>query len=376
MQNVTEIRHSFDAMDIAPMKMGRDFDKCEMVEVLRDNGIGFDSSIINMRELDGIFAMDSFPTIQSGLTSGSIPALLQNLQNWLPGMVMILTAARKIDEIVGITTTGAWEDEEIVMPVLENTANVQLYGDLTNPPLSNWNLNFNTRTNVRAETAMRVGVLEEARSARQRVNSGQMKRDSCALGLEVFRNAVGFYGYNSGNNNTYGFLNDPALPAYVQVAQGSSTSTYNWSTKTFLEIQTDILTALQTLRTQSQDTIEPGKTPLTMAISTNRIDYLAKTSDFGISVWDWLKSTYPNIRVISAPQLNLAFSSDNVFYVFADSVNDTSTDDKKSIIQVISQKFFIVGIQKLAKGYEEDYSNCTAGCMVKRPYAFVRYYDI
>ena len=96
-----------------------------------------------------------------------------------------------------------------------------------------------------------------------------------------------------------------------------------------------------------------------------------------MSVWGWLKETFgDSIRVVSAPQLNAANASDNVFYAFAETIDDTSTDDKRTFIQVVPQKFFLVGVQKLAKGYEEDYSNSTAGVLCKRPYAVVRYYNI
>lgn len=376
MPYASDIRFSMDAQDIAPLVMGKDYDDFELMDVAKDHGIGFDMRDVAMMRAQAMdYSMDAFPTIQQTLTTASVSTLVQFLQEWLPGMVKILTAARKADEIVGISTVGSWEDEEIVMPVLENTGTAVPYGDTTNVPLSNWNINFNTRTVVRFEEGMRVGVLEEARAARQRVNSGQTKRESAALDLEIQRNAVAFYGYNSGNNSTYGFLNDPSLPAYVEVATG--VGGFLWSQKTFLEICADIRTALGALQNQSQDTIEPGKTKITLAIATASVIYLSVTSDQGISVWGWIKETFgDSIRIVSAPQLNAANASDNVFYAFAETVDDTSSDDRRTFIQVVPQKFFLVGVQKLAKGYEEDYSNSTAGVMCKRPYAVVRYYNI
>jgi hypothetical protein len=93
-----------------------------------------------------------------------------------------------------------------------------------------------------------------------------------------------------------------------------------------------------------------------------------------------LKQTYANVRVESAPQLNAASNGDNVMIAFAERIDDDpmspSSDDHKTFAQIVSQKFFVVGVQKLAKGYEEDYSNCTAGVMTKRPYAVYRVYNI
>jgi len=321
------------------------------------------------------FAQDAPYAIQPLVTTASLGTPVQFLQNWLPGFVFIVTAARKIDDIIGMMVTGSWEDEQIVQGVLERTGAGQIYGDYTNVPLASWNTNFVYRTVVRFEEGMKVGVLEAARAARMLVDDAGMKRESAALNLEINRNAVGFYGFNGGNNLTYGYLNDPGLGGYTTVPVGASTSTL-WSTKTFLEIVKDIRLAIQTLRTQTQDTIDPEKVDLTLAVATAAVDALSTPSDFGISVRDWLRQAYPRCRVVSAPQLNAANSSANVFYLHADVVNDMSTDGGRVWIQPVPTKFQVLGVQQLAKAYEEDYSNATAGAMCKRPYAVVRFSGI
>jgi len=313
---------------------------------------------------------------QSDVTAPSMTTPVQFLQNWLPGFVKVITAARKIDELVGITTTGSWEDEEIVQGILEPIGNAVPYGDYTNVPLASWNTNFVRRTVIRFEKGIKVGMLEEARASRIRVSTSAEKRASSALSLEIQRNLVGFYGYNNGLNLTYGFLNDPALPAYVTVAATGTGSSTLWSTKTFLQIVADIRVAAAQLQTQSQDTINPEDVELTLALPTNSYQYLSVTSDFGISVRDWLNKTYPKLRVVSAPQLNLADGGENVFYLYAESVDDGASDDSRVWVQVVPAKFQALGVEKQAKAYVEDYANATAGCMLKRPYGVVRYSGI
>lgn len=354
----------------------KNFDAAEY-QALHRIGITMDNRAVNLlrrgrQALDSMYASDA---LQPTVTTASIATPVQFLQNWLPGFVFVVTAARKIDDIIGLQITGSWEDEQIVQGILERVGASQVYSDYSNVPLSSWNTNFNYRTVVRFEEGMKVGVLESARAARMLVDDAGMKREAAALQLEINRNAVGFYGFNSGNNNTYGYLNDPGLSSYLEVAAGASTFT-TWSTKTFLEICKDIRTAIVALRTNSQDTIDPEKMDLTLAISTDAVDYLSTTSDFGISVRDWLREAYPRIRVVSAPQLNNAYTSDNVFYLHADKLDDMSTDGGRVWIQPVPTKFQVLGVQQLAKAYEEDYSNATAGAMCKRPYAVVRYYGI
>ena len=373
------IEHShFKARDVRAMqkynpKTYRD------VEALMAIGIGMDEDVVReMAESKYLRKMAkaamTMDAIQPTVTTASIQVPIQFLQNWLPGFVYVMTAPREIDEFVGITTSGSWEDAQIVQGILERVGTSVPYGDLTNIPYSSWNTNFNIRTVVRFEEGMHVGRLETAEAARMRVDNAGVKRQSAALGLEIIRNSVGFYGFNNGDNNTYGFLNDPALPAYVQVASG--VAGYTWSVKTFLEICKDIRTAVVALRTNSQGLINPERLKLTLAVATDAVDWLSTTSDFGISVSDWLKKAYPNIRVVSAPQLDNANAGDNVFYLFAEEVNDESTDDSRTFIQVVPAKFQMMGVEQLAKSYKEDYSNATAGVMVKRPYAVVRFYDI
>lgn len=331
-------------------------------------GIVLDSHIVNKMAQKYSEVMDS---IQPTVTTANIPNPVQFLQNWLTGFVYVATAARKIDDLIGIMISGSWEDEQIVQRVLEQTGSSVPYGDFTNIPLSSWNADYETRTVIRFEEGMQVGRLEEARNSRTGINDSAEKRESALQALEIRRNQVGFFGYNNGNNNTYGFLNDPGLPAYGTLPNGASGSPH-WSTKTFLEITKDIRNMFITLQNQSQDVIDPETVDTTLALATSVYGYMSVTSDFGNSVMQWLKETYPRCRVVSAPELNAANGGANVGYLYADTVNDGSTDGGKTFIQVVAAKTVTMGVQTNAKNYIEDYVNALAGVMVKRPYAVVR----
>lgn len=314
------------------------------------------------------FAMDDQ---QGGVTTAQIGTPIQFLQAWLPGFVRVITAARKIDELVGISTVGNWEDEEVVQGVLEPIGNAVPYGDYTNIPLASWNPNFERRTIVRYEKGFGVGKLEEARSAAMRVNSAQEKRASAGLALDIERNRVGFYGYNSGANRTYGFLNDPSLPAYVNVANGASASPL-WANKTFNEICADVRSAFAALQTQAQGNIQMD-TPMTLAIPTSQAAYLSVTANLnGYSVRQWITDTFKNMRIVDAPQLTAANGGANVFYLYAETADDGATDDNKVWVQPVPAKLRTLGVENRSKSYVEDFANATAGVMLKRPWAVVR----
>lgn len=349
------------AVNQLSQKFGIVFDHAtvlQQVKLLHDNSVGMVGA-----------GMDSF---SAPATAASVPTPIQFLQTWLPGFIKIMTAARKIDDLVGVKNVGSWEDREIVQGIVEPAAVATEYGDLTNIPLTNWNPNFIKRTIVRGELGIQVGLLEEGTSAAMRLSSAETKRQAAAVGLEMFRNAIGFYGWNAGNNQTYGFLNDPNLPSFIA---SSVTGGWNSANGTFQSITGDIRMAIVQLRTQSQDQIDPKKVKLTLALPMDKVDLLSITTDFGVSVSDWLEQTYPNIRVESAPELNAANGGADVFYLYAEDIDssvDGSTDGGEVFVQLVQSKFITLGVEKRAKTYVEDYSNGTAGVLCKRPWAVVR----
>ena len=365
---------SIGPRDIGPVLFKDDQQRrqvCERYQDLAKYGICFDHDDVQKmvrysRTPQGLDAALTTP-----LTTASITTPIQFLQAWLPGFVEIITAARRIDSLVGMVTQGSWEDEEVVQGVLEKTGNAIPYGDYNSSPQTSWNINYERRTIVRFEEGMTVGRLEEARATAIRSNSAENKRAAAAVALEIERNRIGFNGYNAGANRTYGFLNEQDLTAYVNVSAGASSSTL-WSMKTYLEIIADLRGAFQALRTSTMEQVDPTTDATTIAIATDAMDFLSTVSDFGISVRQWLNENYPNARPISAPELNDANGGANVFYVYAEAVMESGSDDNRTWIQVVPNKFQTLGVDQKAKSYTEAYSNATAGLMLKRPYAVVR----
>ena len=342
-------------------------------------GLVFDSAMVRdqIQQLDraGAFSTQVGDTaFTAPATTPTVTTPIQFLQMWLPGFVKVMTAARKIDEAIGIRTVGSWSDQEIVQGMVEPAATVTEYGDFTNIPLSSWNTNFERRTIVRGEMGIAVGLLEEGRAAAMRLSSSQEKRQGAAIALEIFRNAVGFYGWNSANNTrNFGLLNDPNLLPFL-----TSSVTGGWSnpaTGTFQGITGDIRMAVIALRVQSQDQIDPENIDLTLLLPTNKVDFLTVTTDFGISVRDWVTQTYKRMRIVSAPELMAADGTADVFYLFADDIDssiDGSSDGGEVFTQLVQTKFMTLGVEKRAKSYVEDYANATAGTLCKRPWAVVR----
>jgi hypothetical protein len=376
MSKVVSRTHStLKARNVRPFVMKSITDSA--VIALNRLGISIDPSMV-YRQVDGLFdgkgKFTGDAAFAAPVTTPSVPTPIQFLQTWLPGFVKILTSARKIDDLIGIKTVGSWEDAEIVQGIVEPAMTPTEYGDFANLPLASWNTNFERRSVVRGLLGMSVGLLEEGRAAAMRLSSSEEKRQGSAIGLEIMRNAIGFFGWNNGNNRTFGFLNDPNLLPFI-----TSSVTGGWAAGTFQQITGDLRAAIVQLRTQSQDQIDPEKVEMTLALPTNHVDYLSVTTDFGVSVRDWLTDTYPKIRIASAPELNVVSNTnpvnEAVFYLFAEEIAsdiDGSSDGGEVFAQLVQTKFMTLGVEKKVTSYVEGYSNATAGTLCKRPWAVVR----
>lgn len=349
----TQIHSSFTGRELiarGPLQLTAD-EALVVADQLKTIGIAMDSALV-------------------GPAGGNLGAPLQFLQTWLPGVVRQVTKIRNIDALVGVQTVGSWEDEEVVQTASELTGKAELYGDVTNIPLANYNATYERRSVIRFEQGMMLGRLEDARANRQNISMDVEKRAAVAESLDIIRNRVGFYGYNQPDTRVFGLLNDPNLPAYANVASGAGGLT--WVVKTFVEITADIREAVTSLITQSGGRIRPQDTDMVLCLPLGFEEYMGVVSQFGNSVGEWLQSTYPRIRIESAPELNGANGGANVFYLYAERVEDGSTDGGNVIAQMVPVRFMSLGTERTAKGIVEDFTNALAGVMCKRPWGVVR----
>lgn len=319
-------------------------------------------------EFGGKSAMDAAP---NAITTPSNAFALQFLQHFLAETIMVVTQARKADDVFGRSFAGSWEDEEVVLPIAERVGQGRAYTDAGNIPLSSFNVNYEARTIFRAELGLRAGVLEMRRAAKQRIDAMGLKRSAVSEALAIIANDIAFNGYNGGNGRTYGGLNDPGLPAYTTVAATGTGSTTTWSTKSFANITADLRGAVQALRTRSGYNFDPEKDSFVIAVAGACREYLDTATDYNMSVMDYIKKTWKNARVETVPQFSAANGGANVFYVIADRIGNRPVVD-----QIMQQSLFLVGITPEAKGNTEDYSNATAGVLFSQPIGVVRYSGI
>ena len=110
---------------------------------------------------------------------------------------------------------------------------------------------------------------------------------------------------------------------------------------------------------------------MTLVLPTAVLGSLNTPNNYGKSVREYLNETYPNMEIIAIPNLNGANASQNGFYLMLKEFNGSFVQG-----QFYQEMFRLVGMMRITKGFEEDFSNATAGCFVAQPLAIVRYTDI
>lgn len=347
-------------------------DSADKVHAL--SAIGINVSDFVMDSYAKAYGMDAAITVPglnlSANQAGGVYA--QFLQTWLTGQVRVAVTPRKADLLMGVTTAGSWEDEELIQEILELVGVAQPYSDFGNIPLSSWKLSYERRGIVRFEEGLQVGELEGLRTGRIGIDSAATKREAAQLALEIARNRVAFFGYQTSTTRpVYGFLNDPNAPAYQNNASGKT-----WDVATREEQIKDILTGLAALRRNTKEVVDPKTTPITLAVASDQIDYLSTPggtgSNTGETALDWLQKNYPNVTLESVYELNNAVGGKNAFYLYANSIADTGTDGGSVIEQIVQTKLRPLGVDTSIKVVTEDFTNATSGVLVKRPFGMYR----
>lgn len=324
-------------------------------------GVTMDEAVCSAKEY--LACMDAAPNPQ---TTATAVTPVQFAQYWLTNPIKILTRGRSLDKVVGRTVVGTWETEQIVATIMERIGQPGLYGDFTKAPLANWNVNFETRDNVRFEMGVEVGKLEEARASQMRLNSYALKRDAMAEAFAILLNNVGWYGFRSDSANfagsskkIYGLLND-------QNVTPDTLGRATWAGATTMDdICTDIQAIVTSAVTSMKGNYDPETDGATLALPINQYAQLGKINAYGISARDWMAKTYPKIRIVSCAELVGALSAKDVALFIIDSVvGDTCVQ------QMLTSALRLVGVQPMAKGSYEVYSCSTAGSLVRYPLAY------
>ena len=331
-------------------------------QLCEDHGIIIGDSVRGMFEPHELqmkysMALDSQPTLVTQGNSG-IPAFLLNYMD--PKIIDVMVAPMNATKIIGEGKKGDWTTQTAMFQMREFTGSVSSYGDRNINGNSNSNTNWVNRQSYLFQTMTEWGELELARAAEARINKAADINLASALTLGKFLNKSYFYGIDGLEN--YGLLNDPALPAAI--APGSKTAGgFTWKKATAAEITVDITSMFEQLQSQLMGLIT-RETPMVLAMSPYVEPELLKSPMYtNISVIDWIKKSYPNLRIETAVEYHT--DAGEVVQLIADKVEGQDTGTCAFNEKLRSHAIVIKG-----SSFEQKKTSGTWGAIIALPAGF------
>lgn len=330
------------------------------LKILNENGYFNFNGVSSNRFLD---AQPTFTAQNIGMPAGILSALS-------PKAVENILNKRTADEVLGKREKLLdWAEQDYYMPLVERTGQTTPYSDNGMPLFAGMNINFNKTGHYRFTCAYRYQNLQAEQISKARLNYNDILTSAVTEAMAVEMNRTAFNGYleNSGNGFLcYGLLNNPNLNNYIDAGKTFTASTWQ-------EIMAFFSGAVAKLVQQTGNNIN-GQSNIRVAISASAFTTLQATyTDLGISVFEQIQKTYPNMIFIPAIELDNANNNQNVIYFIGESMAGGIED---TTILGYSELALMSNTQLEYFGYSQAMSAGTCGALVFKPLMVVRYTNI
>lgn len=294
------------------------------------------------------FAMDAQPALAT-VGNSAVPAFLNSYLD--PTVIDVLFSPMKGIEILGEEKKGDWTSLDVYFLMLEPTGETSSYGDYSNGGTNGINVNFPQRQPYHFQTISQWGQKELAMAEKQTIDWVSKINLASVLTLAKFYNQSIFFGI--ANLRNYGLLNDPSLPAPIS-------PTGAWSSAGPDVIYEDIRRLFAKLQTQSGGNVD-NATEMTLAMSPTVLAYLDKTNLYNVNVGDQIKKNYPNLKIVTAVEYNVA-GSGQLIQLIANNLMGQKTGTA-----AYTEKMRAHGVVRGLSDFAEKKSAGTLGAIIFRP---------
>lgn len=245
-------------------------------------------------------AMDAQPGLIT-VSSTGIPSFLSTYID--PKLITVLTTPNKAAEILGEVKKGDWVTRTIAFPMIESTGETSSYNDWAMNGMVNANVQFPQRQSYHYQTIAEWGEKQLAEAGLAKIDWASRLSIASAMVLDKFQNNCYFFGVTGLQN--YGLLNDPSLSAAITPVTKTAGGT-TWAVATPNEVYADFQKLYAQLVTQTNGLVQ-ADTKMVLALSPGSQVYLTNINSFGlVALGDMIKKTYPNLRIVAAPQYAVA----------------------------------------------------------------------
>lgn len=308
-------------------------------------------------------AQPTFTANNIGMPAGILSSLntqiVENILNYRTGDEALGKREKLLD----------WKDDNYYSPIVERTGQTTPYSDYGMPLLAGMNVNFNMVGHYRFSTKFNYANLEAEQISAAKINYNDMLMSATTEAIAVELNRTAFNGYiqNSGNAFLcYGLLNNPELPNYEQASK-------LFSAMTWQDVMAFFAGAVSKLVAKSGNNIN-GKSNIRCVLSATAFTTLqSKYTDLGISVYETLQKTYPNMYFVSAIEFVKAYNNQDVIYFIGESMAGGIAETTKL---GYSELALMGNVVQSDYGYSQAMSAGTCGALVFKPLFVVRYNNI
>lgn len=304
--------------------------------------------------MDHAMAMDALPALVT-VSNAGVPAFMTNYVD--PKIIEVFTAPMESTSIYPEAKKGDWTTLTAYFNMVENVGEISSYGDYNENGQSNANVNWPQRQSYFFQTNTQWGDREMAMMGNAQIDWAAQKKRSSANTINQFQNKAYFYGV--ANLQNYGILNDPSLSTPI-VPNTKAAGGTTWAVATYLEVIEDVAKLFKQLVNQAGRV--NLKTPMKLCMSPVISVNLTKTTSIGstVSVWDYLKKTYPNLELVTAVQYSTG--SGELVQMIADSIEGQPVGNT-----AFSEKMRSHGVVRETSFFKEKQSAGTWGAIIYLP---------
>lgn len=328
---------------------------------------------ITKQELNALNKVGMFNIINDAMPTFTTPNInvpagfLSNLQK--QAVFNILNARKGEEALGGKEKMLDWAENKKYIPIIERTGQTTPYSDYGMPLTSGANFNFNEVSQYRFSVAYQTGRLMESQFSALNWDYNSIALSGATEALAVELNRVAFSGYIDNSSQVftcYGLLNNPELPNYTAAAK-------LFSAMTWQEMVAFFAGAVEKLVAQSGNNID-GDSRIRVVISASAYTRLKATfTDLGISVFEEIQKTYPNMYFVSAVEFDKAFNNQNVIYFIGENEQGGISDTTKL---GYSELALFSDIELAYYSKSQAISAGTIGALIYKPLYIVRYNNI
>ena len=322
---------------------------------LKQHGVFLPQAVGLLEDADYNLAMDAQSPLIT-VNNAGIPSFLTTVVD--PRLITVLTTPSKAAQIAVEQKQGDWTTKTAVFKMAELTGEVTSYGDFSESGSANANYQFVNRQSYLFQTVTQWGALELDTASQAQLNYAADLNTSSALVLSKYLNKTYFFGVSGLAN--YGLLNDPSLTAPIapatKVAGGVT-----WAVATADEIYKDVQLLFAQLVLQTKGIVERDA-PMVLALSPEMEASLIKTNVYGLNVLELIKTSFQNIKIVSAVQY--ATVGGQLAQLIA-----TSIDGVDTVNVAYNEKMRAHAVIPTVSGWKQKKTSGTWGAIIRYPVA-------